>query len=81
MSGIVLCGRTMRYGSWCARKILVVPQAGHVELTYQSFDIHDAPGQQLLVGVPEPGSQRRGDGGAVRDDRPHPTPSAAAHPK
>ncbi|MGW0791184.1 hypothetical protein ACWD04_23815 [Streptomyces sp. NPDC002911] len=25
-------------------------------MTYQTFDVHDAPGQQLLAGVPLPAS-------------------------
>jgi len=35
-----------------AYKVFVHPEAGLIELTYQTFDVKDALGQQLLVGTP-----------------------------
>ncbi|SMH43992.1 Transcriptional regulator, contains XRE-family HTH domain [Rathayibacter oskolensis] len=39
-----------------ATKRLEHPEAGTIELTYQAFDVRDAPGQQLFVGTPAKGS-------------------------
>ncbi|MFF7211962.1 helix-turn-helix transcriptional regulator [Streptomyces sp. NPDC008238] len=39
-----------------AFKVFVHPALGRVELTYQTFEVVDAPGQLLHVGTPEPGS-------------------------
>ncbi|GII52427.1 transcriptional regulator [Planotetraspora thailandica] len=38
-------------------KVFVHPEAGRIELNYQIFDVRDVPGQQLLVGTPEPGTR------------------------
>jgi transcriptional regulator with XRE-family HTH domain len=40
-----------------AFKVFVLPGVGRVELTYQTFEVVDAPGQLLLVGTPEPRSR------------------------
>jgi transcriptional regulator with XRE-family HTH domain len=39
-----------------AFKVFQHPVVGRVELTYQTFETVDAPGQQLLIGTPAPGS-------------------------
>lgn len=43
-----------------AYKVFVHPEAGRIELTYQTFDVKDAPGQQLLVGTPSGVGGERG---------------------
>ncbi|WP_431219216.1 helix-turn-helix transcriptional regulator [Leifsonia xyli] len=39
-----------------AFKVFQHPVAGRIELTYQTFETVDAPGQQLLIGTPASGS-------------------------
>ena len=39
-----------------AYKVFMHPSVGRIELTYQTFEVRDAPGQQLLVGTPAIGS-------------------------
>jgi hypothetical protein len=36
------------------------PDVGRVELTYETFDVHDAPGPQFLVGTAGAGSRGAG---------------------
>jgi transcriptional regulator with XRE-family HTH domain len=43
-----------------AYKVFVHPKLGRIELTYQTFDVKDAPGQQLLVGTPSTAHGERG---------------------
>jgi transcriptional regulator with XRE-family HTH domain len=38
-------------------KVFVHPDVGRIELHYQTFDVRDATGQQLLIGTPEPGTR------------------------
>jgi hypothetical protein len=36
-------------------EVFAHPDVGRVELTCQTFDVRDAPGQQLMVGTPAAG--------------------------
>ena len=52
-----------------AFKVFVHPVQGRIELTYQTFDVTDAPGQQLLVGTPMPGDSTAAIARLVKADR------------
>ena len=57
-----------------AYKVFVHPEAGRIELTYQTFDVKDAPGQQLLVGTPSGVAGERtlaSLSAVIADDGPH----------
>ncbi|MFD8217454.1 hypothetical protein ACFV2U_27930 [Streptomyces sp. NPDC059697] len=43
-----------------AHKVFVHPEVGRIELTYQSFDVHDAPGQELAGGFGRARQPQRG---------------------
>jgi transcriptional regulator with XRE-family HTH domain len=51
-----------------AFKVFHHPVVGRVELTYQTFDVADAPGQVLHVGTPEPASRGLVDALPVLED-------------
>lgn len=40
-----------------AYKVFVHPEVGRIELSYQTFSVQDAPGQQLMVGSPVKGTR------------------------
>ncbi len=44
------------YGKTLDAKALVHPAVGSLSLTYQSFDVRGAPGQQVVIYHAEPGS-------------------------
>ncbi|MET8978904.1 helix-turn-helix transcriptional regulator [Streptomyces sp. NPDC004539] len=58
------------HGKTSAEKHLRHPDVGHLTLTYQSFDVRDAPGRQLIVYQPEPGSPSALRLAALRPPRP-----------
>lgn len=43
-------------GLTVTRKVIHHPEVGRLELTYQTFDVRDAPGQQLTVATAVPGT-------------------------